>query len=123
MSTKPYSTDLRLRVIEHIKSGNTQVSASKIFNISTSAVSKWWIDYEREGIISSKIRGNRKGKVDQESLERYVEANPEKTLVEIGRYFGVSDCAIHKRLKKGKFSYKKKSLHISKLMKKNELNT
>ena len=73
MSTKPYSTDLRLRVIEHIKSGNTQVSASKIFNISTSAVSKWWIDYEREGIISSKIRGNRKGKVDQESLERYVE--------------------------------------------------
>lgn len=38
MSKKAYSKDLRERVINHIKSGNTQINTSKTFNISTSTV-------------------------------------------------------------------------------------
>jgi len=48
MSKKAYSKDLRERVINHIKSGNTQINTSKTFNISTSTVSRWWIIYNRE---------------------------------------------------------------------------
>lgn len=107
MSTIAYSIDLKSRVIEHIKSGNSQKSTSQIFKVSTSAINRWWIRYKVEGVFTSKARQGSKGKVNAESLKNFVQDNGDKTLLDIGNYFGVSACSIYRRLKKLGFSYKK----------------
>jgi len=122
MSQKPYSIDLRSRVIEHIKLGSSQKSTSVLFMLSKSTVGRWWGRYKEEGEIAPKSRHGSKGKVDSEKLKNFVIANENSTLVEIGSYFGVSACSIYRRLKKLGFSYKKKPLAMWKQVKKNELN-
>lgn len=123
MTTKSYSNDLRFRVIEYIKSGNSQKSAAALFSIGRNTVGAWWARYKKDGSLVSKPRGGSKGKIDPAKLEEYVRLNPDKTLKEIGEVFGVSDCAIHKRLKALRFKYKKKTLNILKQSKKKERYT
>jgi transposase len=120
MTTKAYSNDLRLRVIEYLKLGNSQKSAVTLFLVGRNAVSRWWRRYQEEGVSVFRARGGSKGKLDPLQLEEYVKSNPDKTLEEIGKVFGVSGCAIHKRLKSLGFSYKKKTLSIWKQIKKKE---
>ena len=120
MTTKAYSNDLRSRVIEYIKTGKTQKDTALLFKMSKSAVSRWWLRYKQESLLTSKPRGGSKGKIVPTELQQYVELNPDKTLEEIGKVFGASDCAIHKRLKKLGFHYKKKTLSIWKQIKKKE---
>ena len=110
MTTKSYSNDLRLRVIEHIKSGTNQRIVANLFSVSVNTVNRWWLRYKKEGSLLSKSRGGSKGKLNPAELESYVKLNPNKTLEEIGNAFGVSNCAIHKRLKALGFKYKKKTL-------------
>ncbi|WP_084024545.1 IS630 transposase-related protein [Holospora obtusa] len=50
MTKKHYSLDLSERVIEYIKLGNTQNTTSKIFKVSKSSVSRWWIGYQESSI-------------------------------------------------------------------------
>ena len=83
MSKKAYSKDLRERVINHIKSGNTQINTSKTFNISTSTVSRWWIIYNQENRTSCNAIGGSKGKINVESLEEFVTNNHDKTLSKV----------------------------------------
>jgi transposase len=120
MTTKTYSNDLRLRVIEHIKSGNSQKSAVTLFLIGRNTVSRWWTRYKEEGLLVSKPRGGSKGKINPAELEDYMKLHPDQTLEGIGKVFGVSDCAIHKRLKALGFRYKKKTLNIWKQTRKKE---
>ena len=122
MSTKPYSSDLISRVIEYIKLGNSQRSTSKIFKVSTSTISRWWLRYQVDGLVSPKKRQGSKGRINLVSLKSFVEANGDKTLIEIGKHFAVSGCSIYKRLKKLGFNYKKKLSPMWKLMKKKESN-
>ena len=56
MSTSPYSLDLRKKVINFIKSGNSQRSCAKIFALNLSTVSRWWIKYREEGHCRPKKR-------------------------------------------------------------------
>ena len=120
MTTKSYSADLRLRVIEHIKSGANQRIVANLFCVSINTVNRWWLRYKKEGSLLSKTRGGSKGKLNPAELEVYVKLNPNKTLEEIGNAFGVSNCAIHQRLKALGFKYKKKTLSIWKQAKKKE---
>lgn len=108
MSTKAFSTDIRIRVIRYIESGKSQASASLLFSVSKSAVSRWWIRYKHDKQVTAKPKLGSKGKIDVGALKEYVTANPDKNLVEIGATFKVSNCAIYKRLKALGFSYKKK---------------
>lgn len=123
MRKKQYSIDLRKRVIAHIESGNDQITSSKIFNVSKSAVSRWWIRYKKEGLIAPKPRLGSKGKIEAEHLRIYVEANGDKTLSELSKVFKISICSIYRRLKKLGFSYKKKPTPMWKQMKRSEANT
>ena len=123
MSTKAYSKDLRTRVIGYIEEGNTQLAASKLFHVSKSAVNRWWTRYIKEGSLETKPKLGSKGKVNQQDLENYVQAHPNKKLSEIGEAFKVSGVAIWKGLKKLGFSYKKKRSPMWKQMKKKETST
>ena len=122
MTKKQYSLDLRERVIEYIKLGNSQQTSAKIFMVSKSSVSRWWIRYEKEGIIKPKPRLGSKGKIDPNQLKSYVENNEDKTLAEIAVVFKVSICSVYKRLKKLGYSYKKKPSPMWKQTKKSEIN-
>ena len=123
MTTKTYSNDLRTRVIEYVKTGNSHRSAVEIFKVSKSAISSWWNRYKKEGSVRARFRGGSKGKIDQKKLKEYVRTNADKTLKEIGNEFKASDCAIHKQLKRIGLSYKKKTLGIWKQVKKKEKHT
>ncbi len=123
MSTSPYSQDLRDRVINYIKSGNTQVSASKLFSLNISTVNKWYSRYRKEGNCKARARPGAKRKVDLEALANYVIENPDAKLKDLAKKFGVSIWGIYYWLKKLGFSYKKKPLPIWKRVKKSANNT
>jgi transposase len=108
MTTKSYSTDLRTRVINYLQTGATQRTAALIFNISKTTVARWSLIYKCEERIEAKPRGGSCGKVDKILLSKFVKDNPDKTLVEIGKHFGISSVSVYKRLKNLGFSYKKK---------------
>lgn len=72
MLIKEYSEDLRSRVIKHIESGCTQISTSRLFQVSTSTVSRWWIPHQQDCITSAKARGSSKGKINHEDLKVFV---------------------------------------------------
>lgn len=110
MTTSPYSLDLRDRVIKFIKAGNTQVLASKVFELNISTVNKWYTRYRKEGNFAPRNRPGAKSKVDQEVLVSYINANPDATLQELSKKIGVSICGVYYWLRKLGFSYKKNLL-------------
>lgn len=63
--------------------------------------------YQKTGELKPKARMGSKGKTNPEELKNYVKTNPDKILLEIASKFGVSTCAVYKRLKQLGFSYKK----------------
>jgi transposase len=108
MRIKTFSKDLRVRVIQYIEEGNTQLKASKLFKVSKSAVNRWWKRYQEEGSFEARRKIGSKGKIDQKELEQYVRKHPDETLAQIAANFKVTGVAIWRRLKKLGFSYKKK---------------
>jgi transposase len=106
MSTSPYSTDLRKKVIEYIEAGNSQSSAAKVFAINISTVNRWYIRYRREGNYLPKQRPGAKSKIDQKALEDYVLNNPNSRLCDMAKIFGVSLWGVRYWLKKLGFTFK-----------------
>lgn len=123
MSTSPYSLDLRKRVINHIKSGNSQVSTAKVFALNVSTVNRWYSRYRSEGNYAPRVRPGAKRKVDVEVLKRHISLNPDAKLKDLAKKFGVSIWGIYYWLKKLGFSYKKKPFPMWKQVKKKESNT
>lgn len=123
MSTKAYSTDLRIRVINYIKSGHSQRGASKLFSVSKSAVNLWCKRYKEENSFSAKPKLGSKSKVTAETLEAFVTQNPCMTLKEIGLHFGLGKSTIQKRLQNLGFRYKKKHSPMWRRMNKSDLFT
>jgi transposase len=111
MSTSPYSLDLRNSVIKYIKSGNSQISASRVFSLNLSTVNKWYLRYRSEGNCNPRRRLGAKSKINKEALECYVTMNPNVKLKDLSKEFGVSLWGIYYWLRKLGFSYKK-SLHL-----------
>lgn len=86
--SKPYSTDLRLRVISVYKEGGkTQKEVAKIFALSESSVKRYIrLDRENKSIASQPWGGGRPGLVDEKGYQLITEAiekNPAITLAEL----------------------------------------
>jgi transposase len=120
MTTSPYSLDLRERVIKFIVEGNTQTMAAKVFTLNLSTVSRWYLRHRKEGHCNPRKRLGAKSKIDKESLKSYIAKNPNATLQEVSREYGISLWGIYYWLKKLGFSYKKKPSPIWKLAPKSE---
>ena len=108
MRTSPYSIDLREKVIKFLEAGNTKASASRVFNLNISTVSRWHERYQETGNFSAKKRPGAKSKIDQEALLEYVASNPDATLKEISKQFMVSLWGIYYWFQKLGINYKKK---------------
>ena len=104
-----YSLDLRNRVIELIESGHTQKKVAAVFNISLTAVQGWVKLKKETGDIKCRAyTGGARAKVSQVDFEAYVDANPSKTLKEIGAHFSLTYGWAAYNLEKYGYVYKKK---------------
>lgn len=119
---KAYSEDLRKKAIDYILSGKSAVASAKKFDVSEGAVRNWYKRYREEGHYQVKFPPGKVGKASDEELCAYFDANPEKTLVQLGEHFGLTDATICYHLKRLGYRYKKKRHVIVKPAHKKEQN-
>lgn len=99
-----YSIDLRERVVNFVKNGNSKASASRRFSVSIWCVFDWL----KRDDLSPCPAVRRQGKLDWEALRQDVVQNPDTILRERAIKFGVRINAIHYALKKMKLTHKKR---------------
>lgn len=84
---KPYSDDLRSRVVAAVEEGMSRHKAAKVFRIGVSSVIRW-VQRQREtgGISPKPVGGNRGSRIegaDREWLLARIAAVPDLTLEEL----------------------------------------
>lgn len=106
---KPYSDDLRGRVIRYVESGHSKAEASRKYEVSYRTIERWMKRYHSAGKIKAERSGRPvgTGKIDKLRLESSVVADSDKTLKERGREFGVSAAALSKAMKRLRITHKK----------------
>ena len=122
MSTSPYSLDLREKVIKYLALGNSQQSASQVFILNPSTISRWWLRYKREGNYAPRKRLGRAPRLSLSKVQDYIKRNPNFTSQDLGKFFGMTSGGAFYWLKKLGYSYKKKTSPMWKLMKASEKN-
>jgi len=86
-----YSLDLRQKVVDYVQSGKSKISASKLFGVGEKTVRNWMTLYKETGVVSPRPhKGGKKSSINSGAFKLYVDANPSKTLKEIGAQFGLS---------------------------------
>jgi transposase len=83
--TKPYSADLRVRVVEAVDEGATRQEAAERFGVSVSSAVRWHQLWRHEGSIEAKPYGGSRSPLEDhaEELLAVVEEQPDLTLDEI----------------------------------------
>ena len=119
---KSYDIDLRSKLISYLLKGNSYDQASKVFGVSSSSIGRWMRRYKSEGNFLPRKNKAKLARVSEESFSIYVSDNPDKTLEQIGKYFGMGRTGAHYYMNKFGFSVKKKSQNIKKRTKKSEKN-
>jgi transposase len=82
---KPYSPDLRMRVVEAVESGASRREAAEVFGISSSVVVIWMQRWKETGSIEAKPSGGSTSPLDEHAqfLLGLVVERPDMTLDEI----------------------------------------
>lgn len=129
---KPYSNDLRTKVIKAYEKGEGSLrKTAKRFSVSLNFVWLLWERYRRTGSVAPKPHGGGRqpaiaGK-DLERLRRLVDRHNDATLAEIRELFNrqagmaVSASTISRTLKRLRLTRKKKTLHASERDQKEEV--
>lgn len=118
---KPYSLDLRELVLRHLeKHDDDKKAASLLFEVGIATVYRWARRKREIGHVEPFRRKYAYKKLDDEALQKYVEANPDQFLSEIAQHFSVTPQAIFYALKRLKITRKKRQRFIVKEMKKKE---
>ena len=83
--TKPYSADLRVRVVEAVDEGATRQEAAERFGVSVSSAVRWHQAWRNEGTIEPKPYGGSCSPLEDyaEALLALIEEHPDLTLDEI----------------------------------------
>src|SRR5437773_1532282 len=82
---KPYSEDLRERVIEAVESGASRREAAENFRLSPSSAVRWWRRWHDTGSVKAKPSGGSKSPLEEhaEWLLTLIAEQPDLTLDEI----------------------------------------
>ena len=107
---KPYSMDLRERVINACEQGGKTKDVAKRFGVSPAWVRRLKQHKRERGDIIPRTGGGSRGrKIDRDRLAELVKENPDATLVELRDklQIDVTPWAISKALNELKLSYKK----------------
>jgi transposase len=110
--TRPISEDLRRRVIEYIELGNTRYKAANKYEVSYSAVTRWYNRYKETGSYKAIPYPGKKAKIGYAEFTKHVESHPNATLAQLGKHFGISAPSVHYYMKKFCYSYKKKRVAL-----------
>ena len=126
MMPKPYSYDLRQRVVEAIElDGMKKSEAVQVFQVSRNTIYLWLAKKASTGDYQAKPnepKGNGHKVTDWERFREFVRVNGDKTQEEMAKLWEapISDRTISRALKKIGFSRKKKLMATEKEMKKKE---
>ena len=126
---KPYSYDLRQKVIQSIELGEMNKSqASAAFKISRNTIDLWFKIKASTGDYQAKPnlpQGNGHKITDWEKFKEFIKVNGEKTQVEMAKLWAedISSRTISRGLEKIGFTRKKKLTDIKKGMKKSDKNS
>jgi transposase len=118
--TRPYSQDLRIRLVTLVENGRSARSTAKLFSVSPSTAIKWTQRWRREGNIGPrKTRGHRRSLLEPHSewILQMIEKRPDLTLEEIraalkARGVNVSIGTVWNFFDRRNISYKKKPARI-----------
>lgn len=104
---RPYSLDLREKVLNFISTGRSKREAAKIFGIGEDSVYRW-IRLEKHGNLKPKKPVFLPRKIDLNVLRSHLENNPDHTLKEIAIALGLGVQTIWKWLRFLKITRKKR---------------
>ena len=127
--TKPYSYDLRQKVMQAIElDGLKKSEASQLFNISRNTINLWFQRKAATGDVQPKSRqpSSRRQKItDWEKFQTFAKEHGEKTQVEMAQLWEgeISDRTISRALAKIGFTRKKKPMGIVNVTTGNGLNS
>jgi transposase len=93
---KPYSSDLRARVVDAVDEGATRREAAERFGVSVSSTVRWHQFWRNDGRIAAKPHGGSRSPLEDyaEEIVALIEEAPDRTLDEIVT-------AMHKRRMSG----------------------
>lgn len=123
---KPYSYDLRQKVIQAIKlDGLKKSEASQLFNISRNTIDLWLKRFSETGDYQAKPNqppGNGHKITNWEEFRELAKAHGDKTQVEMAKLWKeqISARTISRALKKIGFTRKKRPMAIANAMKPND---
>jgi transposase len=113
---KPYSEDLRLRIIKALQDGTSKSAAARLFSVSLSSVKRYASIAERGASLAPRKGGGRPPKTDgttRKLLEEDLKERPAATISERRRFLqsatgkSLSISTIKRLLKRRGFSRKK----------------
>lgn len=117
---KPYSVDLRARVLEYIDETADKAKASRLFKVGIATIYRWIARKKQSGNVAPSPRKAYKKKIDDYKLIAYVQENPDHFLSEIASHFGTTLQAIFYALHRLKITRKKRPRSTRKEMKRPE---
>lgn len=117
---RPYSTDLREKVLGHLEKNSDKKAASDLFQVGIATIYRWVALKKKKGHIQPLQRKYAYKRIDDEALLEHVKAHPDQFLFEIGECFSVTPQAIFYALKRIKVTRKKRQHSTWKEMKKKE---
>lgn len=112
---KPYSRDLRERVVRSVEAGASCREAAAAFEVSPSSVIRWVARWRQTGSVAAKLMGGKRSPLDahQRWLLELVAAEPDLTLEEIrgrlrARGIRVSASSVWRFYDRNDITFKKK---------------
>ena len=112
---KPYSEDLRIRIVRAVRGGTSKSAAARLFGVSLSSVKRYLRIAQRGASLAPRKGGGRPPKTDQAAeklLEEDVAELPAATVSERRRFLerttgkALSDSTVKRLLKRLGFSQK-----------------
>ena len=119
---KPYSVDLRKRVLKYIEETEDKIKASQLFNVGIATIYRWIARKTQTGNIEPSPKKAYKKKIDDQRLIAYVEQNPDHFLSEIATHFKTTLQAVFYALQRLKITRKKRLRFTRKETKKSGQN-
>lgn len=105
-----YSIDLRVRVIDFVKLGNTHEETSKVFKVGTATIERWLALLSETGSLEKRPLNRTAPIFDSEKLHTYIEENSDAILRDVAEHFGGSITGAFHALEREKITLKKRAL-------------
>ena len=116
-----YSIDYKKRAVAYKQDGHTFKELHEAFKIPPETYYTWKSKLEN-GYYNTKIKFERKRKIDKAELKQAVEERPDAYLIELAELFQCSPQAVFYALRKLNITLKKRPLPIQKNLMKNVRN-